>query len=61
MSYLRALTEDENPKPGGNFSLDGRADVLELIVHALNATDADAVGDVVVHEPMTDESMRPGW
>jgi hypothetical protein len=52
---VRPLTEDENPKPaGGSFSLAGRVDALELIVHALNATGADAVGDVVVHEPQDD-------
>jgi hypothetical protein len=46
-TVLTELTEDEHPKPGGNFSLPGRADPLELIVHALNETGADAVGSVI--------------
>jgi hypothetical protein len=52
-TVLTALS-DENPKAGGSFSLDGRADPLELIVHALNESGADAVGDVVVHESQDD-------
>jgi hypothetical protein len=52
---VKPLTEDENPKPGGgSFVLSGCADPLELIVHALNATGADAVGGVVVNEPQDD-------
>ncbi len=40
----------ETPKPGC-FVLDGRLDPLELVVHALNATGATGVGDVLVDEP----------
>jgi hypothetical protein len=50
LTVLTALTEDEDPKPAGNFVLPGRADPLELVVHALNESDADAVGSVLVHE-----------
>ncbi len=49
---MRPFEEErvEKPKPGC-FVLDGRLDPLELVVHALNATGATGVGDVLVDEP----------
>ena len=51
-TFWAKLEEDiESELEPGSFSLDGRADPLELVVLALNQTGATGVGAAVINEP----------
>ena len=57
-AWWTPLEEDESELEPGSFSLDGRADPLELVVLALNQTGASGVGAVVIKEPRETRGTR---